>query len=87
MGLWSLCSLLLNSLWLLHALPRDEAALLFEDKKLAHSGFVSPPYQMCLLCQTLQGCSLLLKSWRCNVMSYRHPRIQEMESELKAFTA
>lgn len=32
-----------NSLWLLHAQPGDEAALLFEDKKPVHSGFSSPP--------------------------------------------
>lgn len=45
---WSLSRLVmpfihLNSLWLLRVLPGDEAALLLEDKKPAHSGFSSVP--------------------------------------------
>lgn len=61
----------------------DEAALSFEDKKSAHSGFLSPPLPNVL--GSPDSASLLPppESWRHNVIRCRTPRKQEMEGERK----
>lgn len=57
----------------------DEAALSFEDKKSAHSGFLSPPMPNVL--GSSDSASLLPppESWRHNVIRCRTPRKQEVE--------